>query len=257
MMELQAAERSAKERGLGLHSGKEAPTTKVVELSRLGEAKGRYYLSFLHRGTQGNRPPVWRGVVDVVLGGGSFRVYIPKEHFQIPFKLAGIVAPSSAMHPGEIADPFATEEWKDFSILHLQQREVEIQVDTSDRAGNFIGNLNLAASLLHAAERSAKAAQLNIWSAEGRVPARQSRFDVQNAAASGGDAIQPTMEEGWVPVVLADVADSTTVYLQRNTPEALEAMELVNASIQQAVSGTTTGFVPSKGELVCALFRDD
>lgn len=275
--ELQQAEATARSRSVGTHSDKEAPQTKVVELSRLGDSKGKYYLSFLQRGMQGTRPPVWRGIVDVVLGGASFRVYIPKEHFQIPFKLAGVIAPSSAINPGDTADAFATES-KDFAILSLQQREVELQVDTSDRAGNFIGNIqivggsNFAVQLveaglatvanaerlpyfaqLQAAEQKAKQQQKNIWSAGGSVPSRQVKLETQKAAANP-DAYR-ALNEDWTPVVLADGQDSSTVFLQSNTPEAIEGRRAVQAALQQAAAGS--GYAPSKNEMVCAYFKDD
>lgn len=79
----------------------------VVELSHLGEARARHYLSFLQRGMQGNRPPILRGVVDLVLGPSSLRVYIAKENFQIPVKVAGVIAPNAALNPNDKADPFA------------------------------------------------------------------------------------------------------------------------------------------------------
>lgn len=279
-VELQAAERLAKDTAAGLHSEKEGPTTKVVELARLGDSKGKYYLSFLHRGMQGNRPPVWRGVVDIVLGGGSFRVYIPKEHFVIPFKLAGVVAPNGATQPGEVADPFAAES-KEFAVLRLQQREVDIQVDTSDRAGNFIGNLslvggpNFAVSLVEAglatvsnaarlpygqallaAEASAKAAGKFIWSAEGGVPQRQSRMDAQKNALAA-DVLRPAAEaeSHWLAVSLADVEDGNTVFLHDASPAACEQRKAIREALQAASAGS--GYSPAKGEIVCALFRED
>ena len=57
---LMEAETQAVAAKLGLHSGKDSAITKIVELNRLGEAKGKSYLQFLQRGMQGNRAPCSR-----------------------------------------------------------------------------------------------------------------------------------------------------------------------------------------------------
>lgn len=276
---LQASELGARHRGLGLHSSKAAPEAKVVELSRLGEAKGKYYLAFLQRGMVQGRPPVLRGIVDGVVGGGSLRVYIPKEHFQIPFKIAGVTAPQGAFAPGDVADPLAAES-KEFTMTQLMQREVDIQVDTVDRAGNFIGNVSLvgasktfAITLVEAgfavvsnadrltyvhqlrdAEAAAKAKAVGIWSEGGAVPQRHARQEAAFAAASPDQLI--VARESWFPSTLVEVADANTVYLQSNTVEAREARSAIQAALQVAAAGSA--YTPKKkNELVCAYFRED
>jgi staphylococcal nuclease domain-containing protein 1 len=277
---LQSSELGARHRGLGLHSSKTAPETKVVELSRLGESKGKYYLAFLQRGMVQGRPPVLRGIVDAVVGGGSLRVYIPKEHFQIPFKIAGVTAPQGAVSPGDVADPLAAEA-KEFTMTHLMQREVDIQVDTVDRAGNFIGNVSLvgaaktfAVTLVEAglavvsnadrltyihqlrdAEAAAKSKALGIWSQAGAVPQRFARQEAAFAAASP-DHISVASDASWTPVTLVDVADANTVYVQVNTVEAREARSAIQEALQVAAAGSA--YTPKKkGELVCAYYRED
>ena len=273
------AERIAKEKQVGVHSSKDSPVTKVVELSRLGDAKGKYYLSFLHRGMQGNRPPVWKGVVDVVLGGGSFRVYIAREHFQIPLKLAGVIAPNGGSVQGEPADAFA-QEAKDFAIMQLQQVDVDVQVDTSDRAGNFIGNItygpqgkNFAVALVEAglatvanaerlpyysnllaAEKAAKDAKRNIWSAGASVPAKYAKMEAAKQAQDP-TSLRATPDAPWEPVVLANVVDGSTVFLQRRTPSAEAQLAAIQTAIEAAAAGEP--YLPGKGELVACYYKDD
>jgi staphylococcal nuclease domain-containing protein 1 len=274
------AERIAKAKQAGIHGTKDAPVTKLVELSKLGDAKGKYYLSFLHRGMQGNRPPVWKGVVDVVLGASSLRVYIAREHFQIPLKLAGVMAPNGAGINGEPADPFA-QEAKDFAVSQLQQVDVEVSVDTSDRAGNFIGcvtygpqNKNFAVALVEAgfatvanaerlpyysnllaAEKLAKDAKRNIWSSASSVPAKFAKMQAAMLAADPS-SLQAAVGAAWEPVTLANVVDGSSVFLQRRTPAAEAQLAAVSAALQLAASSAEP-YVPSKGELVACYYKED
>lgn len=272
---LQDAEASAKARGVGIHSGKTAPQTKVTELGRLGDAKAKYYLPFLQRGMSGNKAPLLKGVVDVVMGAGSFRVHIPKEHFQIALKLGGIIVPSSGFD-GAKDDAFAKES-KEFAVGRLQQREVEIQVDTSDRGGNFIGNLfingkNFALALLEEgyaainvggrsgpsqaftdAEASARAAKKNIWSSDAAAPGRLQKLG-EELKASGALVRASGASAQWRSATIANVLDGNTIVL--HYPEESEVLSRISEAV------TSLGSEPhfpsaKKGDLVAALFRED
>jgi staphylococcal nuclease domain-containing protein 1 len=279
---LQEAQSKARAQGLGVHSEKDAPVTNVVELSRLGESKGRYYLGFLQRGMVAGKPPALRGIVDVVLGGASYRIHIPREHFQIPFKLAGVIAPN-ALQSNEEGDPFAAES-KDFAVVHLQQREVIIHVDTVDRGGNFIGSLQLVSpsnalnfavqiveaglataanhdrlsygAQLDAAQAAAKAAKRYIWSEQGNLPSRHLRLEASRRATSS--AITPADAE-WVQARLVDVLDSTTVSLQRDDKESQALRQRMHAAIQAILADADTRGERSyaKGETVIVLYHED
>jgi staphylococcal nuclease domain-containing protein 1 len=279
--ELAAAEESAKEAQRGVHSDAAAPPMKVLELNRLGETRSRYYLSFLQRGMQGNRPPPLKGVVDLVLGPSSLRVYIPKENFQIPVKVAGVTTPSAAFNPNEKADPFA-QEAKEFTILLAQQRNVTVQVFTSDRAGNFISAVtledgtNVSVSLvaegfatvsnadrlpfaqqLIDAESEARAAGKHIWSAEGGVPQRALKMEQERAAANP-HALSRVLDESstFAPFMITDVADDgLSVYLQGYDAE----LDSKKGHIQDLINRTVAGaeYTPKKGERVIAQYSGD
>ena len=82
--------------------------------------------------------------MEFVASGSRFRVYIPRETCIVTFLLGGISCAKGGrtMPSGEVipADPYGDE-----SSLHVKemvlQREVEIEVENIDKAGNFIGYL--------------------------------------------------------------------------------------------------------------------
>ncbi|KPA84616.1 hypothetical protein ABB37_01140 [Leptomonas pyrrhocoris] len=279
--ELAAAEEAAKEEPKGVHRDIPGAPMKVLELSHLGETRSRYYLSFLQRGMQGSRPPPLKGVVDLVLGPSSLRVYIPKENFQIPVKVAGVMTPSTAFNPNEKADPFA-QEAKEYVIGIAQQRNVTIQVFTSDRAGNFIcavvledgTNLSVAlvtegyatvanvdrlpfAQQLIEAEGEARTAKKHIWSAEGGIPKRAVKMEQERAAANPHSLARVLDESAaFTPFMITEVAeDGLSVYLQGYDAE----QDSKKGHIQDLINRTVAGaeYTPKKGERVIAQYSGD
>ncbi|CCW62762.1 unnamed protein product [Phytomonas sp. EM1] len=279
---LQAAEERAKANKKGLHSDKPRPVVIITELGRLGESKGRYYLSFLQRGMQGGRPPVLRGIVDVVLGPTSFRVYIPKENFQIPLKLAGVIAPNAALRPNDKDDPFAGEA-KDFVTTLIQQREVNIQVYTSDRGGNFISSVTLPnginvsvalveeglatvgnadrlpfAEQLSASEAAARSAKKNIWSGEGSIPQRAAKIESERSAANS-TKLMPMVGDSSSSAryVISEVnEDGLSVYLQEYGPQVDEKKAEIQELLDRTVAASA--YTPKKrGELVVVEYKPE
>ncbi|KAG5470494.1 hypothetical protein LSCM1_01738 [Leishmania martiniquensis] len=279
--ELAAAEDGAKAEQKGLHRGTPAPPVKVLELNHLGETRSRYYLSFLQRGMQSNRPPSLKGVVDLVLGPSSLRVYIPKENFQIPVKVAGVITPSAAFHANEKADPFA-QEAKDFVIDLVQQRNAIIQVFTSDRAGNFISSValedgtNISVALvaegfatvgnadrlpfaqqLVDAESAARGAKKHIWSDAGAIPQRAVKMEQERAAASPRALARVLGEESkFVPYMITEIAENgLSVYLQGYSAEQDSKKGQIQDLINRTVAGES--YTPKKGERVIAQYSGD
>lgn len=70
-------------------------------------------------------------------------------HFDLP----GIKAPKTARNASEKSEPFGVD-GAEFSSNHYMQRDVDIELDSVDKAGGFIGSLylnkneNAAVSLL-------------------------------------------------------------------------------------------------------------
>lgn len=278
---LRDAEEAAKASFIGLQNTKVVcPPKTVVELGRLGESRGRYYLSFLQRGMQGSRPPALKGVVDIVLGPTSLRVYVPKEHFQIPVRLSGVIAPQTAMSATEKGDLFA-EEARDFVVRLIQQRDVTIQVYSSDRGGNFISAVlledgtNVSVALVEAglatignadrlpfaqqladAEATAREAARGIWSAAGGIPQRAAKME-QARAASNPHALARVLDGAkFKGYMLTEVADNgLSVFLQEYGPAIDEAKgRIQDLSNKTVASGE---YVPKKGELVVAQYATD
>nr|QBI71281.1 ebna2 binding protein P100 [Thermobia domestica] len=135
--ELVAAEVKAAKSGNGLHSKKgNAPTHRVADVS--GDlTKAKQFLPFLQRVGR------TEAVVEFVASGSRLRLYVPKETCLITFLLAGINCPRGARPAvggtGTVeSEPFG-EEALQFTKDKCLQREVEIQVEAMDKAGNYIG----------------------------------------------------------------------------------------------------------------------
>lgn len=135
--DLLQAEEKAKKSNQGLHDKKNIPTHRVSDMTG-NLTKCKQFLPFLQRAGR------MQGLVEFVASGSRFRVYIPRETCIITFLLGGISCPKGArmMPSGDKmpADPFGDEAalWVKEQVL---QREVEIEVESMDKAGNFIGFL--------------------------------------------------------------------------------------------------------------------
>ncbi|AWO98109.1 4SNc-Tudor domain protein isoform 2 [Scophthalmus maximus] len=149
--ELLAAEARAIKNGKGLHSKKEVPIHRVADIS--GETqKAKQFLPFLQRAGRSE------AVVEYVFSGSRLKLYMPKETCLITFLLAGIECPRSSRNlPGgmQVAEPFS-EEAMLFTKELVMQREVEVEVESMDKAGNFIGwlhieGVNLSVALVESA----------------------------------------------------------------------------------------------------------
>ncbi|KAF9352123.1 hypothetical protein BGX34_000166 [Mortierella sp. NVP85] len=150
--QLLVAETKAKEEGKGKHTTKEPPKYKWSDASE-NATKAKQFLPFFQRSGR------TQAIVDYVANGSRFKLIIPKENCKITFVLGG-------------------------------QRDVEIEVESLDKTGGFIGTMwlnkteNVAALLLeeglaqvhgysadqskhanqlYAAERTAKQERKNIW----------------------------------------------------------------------------------------------
>uniref|UniRef100_A0A8C7J3P1 Staphylococcal nuclease domain-containing protein n=1 Tax=Oncorhynchus kisutch TaxID=8019 RepID=A0A8C7J3P1_ONCKI len=136
--ELLAAEARAIKNGKGLHSKKEVPIHRVADIS--GETqKAKQFLPFLQRAGRSE------AVVEYVFSGSRLKLYMPKETCLITFLLAGIECPRGSRNmPGgmQVAEPFSDEAMA-FTKELVLQREVEVEVESMDKAGNFIGWLHI------------------------------------------------------------------------------------------------------------------
>lgn len=92
--------------------------------------------------------------------------------------MIGIRAPRTARNASEKSEPFGQESW-DYANRNYMQRDVEIELDTVDKSGGFIGSL-----YVNRTENAALAlvreglASVHAYSAEG-LPWANQLFDVE------------------------------------------------------------------------------
>lgn len=130
---LLVAEADAQKEGRGMWSSK-PPTAKQYQDYSESVQKAKMELGILQRQ---KRVP---GVVDFVKSSSRFVVLVPRENAKLTLVLSGIRAPRSSRGPGEAGEPFG-QEAHDFANRRCMQRDVEIDVETVDKAGGFIGTL--------------------------------------------------------------------------------------------------------------------
>nr|XP_002128402.1 staphylococcal nuclease domain-containing protein 1 [Ciona intestinalis] len=182
--DLLAAEQRAVKTCKGVNSKKEPPIHRVADVS--GDvAKAKQFLPFLQRAGKSE------AVVEYVFGGSRLKLFLPKETCLITFLLAGIDCPRGARNGAQgvmEADAYSDEALA-LTKENCMHREVSVEVETIDRAGNFIGwlfveGVNMSQLLLEnglskihftaersnfyrslqAAEEKAKTQKINIWS---------------------------------------------------------------------------------------------
>lgn len=146
--QLLAAETKASKSGHGLHSKKEPPVHRVVDVS--GDlAKAKLFLPFLQRAGR------TEAIAEFITSRSRLRLYLPKDSRLITLLLAGITYNKSkqGQSPYNDGEPFTDEEATNFTRERCMQREVQITVESMDRVGNYIGwlwveNVNLSVALV-------------------------------------------------------------------------------------------------------------
>ncbi|XP_051031751.1 staphylococcal nuclease domain-containing protein 1 [Phodopus roborovskii] len=265
--ELLAAEARAIKNGKGLHSKKEVPIHRVADIS--GDTqKAKQFLPFLQRAGRSE------AVVEYVFSGSRLKLYLPKETCLITFLLAGIECPRGARNlPGLVqeGEPFS-EEATLFTRELVLQREVEVEVESMDKAGNFIGWLHMdganlsvllveqALSKVHfTAERSTYYKPL--LSAEEAAKQRKEKIWAHYEEQPVEEAL-PVLEEkersaSYKPVFVTEITDDLHFYVQDvETGTQLEKlMENMRSDISShpPVEGS---YAPRRGEFCIAKFVD-
>ncbi|KAE8167795.1 SNase-domain-containing protein [Aspergillus tamarii] len=127
------AEADAQKDGKGMWSPK-PPKAKQYQDYSESVQKAKMEVSILQRQ---KRVPA---IVDFVKSGSRFTVLVPRENAKLTLVLSGIRAPRSARNPNEQSEPFG-QEAHDLANRRCMQRDVEIDVETIDKVGGFIGTL--------------------------------------------------------------------------------------------------------------------
>ncbi|XP_047478957.1 staphylococcal nuclease domain-containing protein 1-like isoform X1 [Penaeus chinensis] len=265
--DLLSAEAKAIKTNKGLHNKKETPIHRIADIS--GDvSKAKSFLPFLQRAGR------TEAVVEFVASGSRFRLFIPRETCLITFLLAGIScprgsrpAPGGGTLPGEAFG----EEALNLSKSLIMQREVEIEVDSMDKGGNYIGWLhvdkkNLSVHLveeglssvhvtaesskfyhaLSTAQTAAKQKKLNIWANY-----------VEEEKEEKVEELQHDRVLDYKPVMITEVSRDGTLFAQycSDGPALEQLMEKLRQEFNKnpPLAGAYT---PKRSELCAAQFID-
>ncbi|KAI3512755.1 hypothetical protein L1887_20074 [Cichorium endivia] len=255
---LLAAESRATSGRKGIHSSKDPPVMHVTDLLTASAKKAKDFLPFLQR----NRK--MSAVVEYVLSGHRFKLFVPKETCSIAFSFSGVRCPGRE-------EPYSNEA---ISLMRrkIMQRDVEIEVETVDRTGTFLGSLwdskaNVAITLLEAglarlqtsfgtdripdahllaqAEQFAKKQKLKIW-----------ENYVEGEEVTNGHTDDKKQKEEFMAVV-TEVLGGGKFYVQAVTDQKVAAIQNQLASLNLKEAPVIGSFNPKKGELVLAQFSAD
>ncbi|KAL1196830.1 Ribonuclease TUDOR 1 [Cardamine amara subsp. amara] len=244
----------------GIHSAKESPAMHITDLTVAAAKKAKDFLPSLQRI---RRLPA---VVEYVLSGHRFKLYIPKITCSIAFSFSGVRCPGRG-------EPFSDEA---ISVMRrrIMQRDVEIEVETVDRTGTFLGSMwesstNVAtvllegglakmqtsfgadriveAHLLEKAEKSAKNQKLKIW--ENYVEGEE--------VSNGNTATVETRQKETLKVVVTEVLEGGRFYVQSAGDQKIASIQNQLASLSIKDAPIIGSFNPKRGDIVLAQFSLD
>ncbi|KAJ2858245.1 hypothetical protein GGI22_003345 [Coemansia erecta] len=284
--QLLLAEAKAQEAKLGIHSGKPKQAAKITNASENAE-RAR---SFITHWQRSGRVPC---IVDYVSGGARLRLHIPKENCKLTFVLAGIRCPRTARNESEAGEPFGAEALA-YTTRHALQRNVEVEFETVDKVGGFVGTLWLSkdhslaedllkqglasvheysatqspySSRLFAAESQAQRQKCGMWFDYDAEKAEEEERQEQEAAAAREAQRQlernPTAAaaaQGLQPriefldVVVSEITSPTTMFIQIATQSNIKELEDLMAELSVAQMPATADFAPKAGQLVSACY---
>ncbi|EEH42596.2 uncharacterized protein PADG_07416 [Paracoccidioides brasiliensis Pb18] len=210
-----------------------------------------------------------------------------EDNAKLTLVLAGIRAPKSARNPGETSEPFG-QEAHDFAYRRCMQRDVEIDVDTTDNFGGFIGSLyvnreNFAkvlveeglatvhaysaeqsghAAELFAAEKKAKEARKGLWHdwdpSKDLEENEDNSLSAINGADDGTDALE--RKKDYRDVMITNVDETGKLKIQQigaGTTALIEMMNAFRAFHLNKANDTPLSGPPKAGDLVAACFSED
>ncbi|XP_034706766.1 ribonuclease TUDOR 1-like [Vitis riparia] len=256
---LLAAESRAIAGKKGIHSAKDSPVTHITDLVTASAKKAKDFLPFLQRS---RRLPA---IVEYVLSGHRFKLLISKETCSIAFSFSGVRCPGRD-------EPYSDEA---IALMRrkILQRDVEIEVETVDRTGTFLGSLwesktNMAVVLLEAglaklqttfgadrmadahllakAEQSAKQQKLKIW--ENYVEGQE----IANASGTENSRQKEVLQ-----VAVTEILDGGRFYIQPVGEQKVASIEQQLASLNLQETPLIGAFNPRKGDIVLAQFTAD
>ncbi|KAH0936639.1 hypothetical protein HID58_004100 [Brassica napus] len=255
---LLAAESRALSGKKGIHSAKEAPAMHITDLTVAAAKKAKDFLPSLQRI---RRIPA---VVEYVLSGHRCKLYIPKLTCSIAFAFSGVRCPGRG-------EPFSDEA---ISVMRrrIMQRDVEIEVETVDRTGTFLGSMwegrtNVATVLLEAglakmqtsfgadriveahileqAERTAKNQKLKIW-----------ENYVEGQEVSNGSTTVETRQKETLKVAVTEVLGGGRFYVQSVGDQRIASIQNQLASLSVKDAPIIGSFNPKRGDIIVSAPRE-
>ncbi|CAG8286109.1 unnamed protein product [Penicillium salamii] len=278
---LLAAEADAQKEGRGMWSPKPPKAKQVVDYSETVH-KAKLELGILQRQ---KRVPA---VVDFVKSASRFTILVPRDNAKLTLVLSGIRAPRSARGPSDAGEPFG-QEAHDLANRRALQRDVEIDVETIDKVGGFIGSLyinkeNFTKVLLEeglatvhaysaeqsghateyfAAEQQAKDARKGLWHDydPSKEAAEAEEAEAANGTGTESDAapVQRRKDYRDVMVTYIDPA-SAKLKLQQigtGTNALTELMSAFRTFHINKANDTPLSGPPKAGDWVAAQFTED
>jgi staphylococcal nuclease domain-containing protein 1 len=262
-----AEEDRAKKSQLGVHGSREkAPVSRLRDLTihpTVQAAKNQ--LGFLQREGQ------VRGYIEFIFNVGRYKIHIPKEQCTLFFSLVGVRPPQK----DDPAERPAFDQGCKFVTEHYIQRECEIDVETVDKNGGFVGRIffqgeNISLTLLEngfvsvfgpaaarqawgpqyrEAERHAQRQKVGLWlnydeAEEERKAEAARKAEEDKYANPSGEMLN---------IVISEVVDGSHFYYQIDSTEA-QALEEMMSELQLDLGAPIT---PKVGDLVRAQFSED
>ncbi|KAK7369584.1 hypothetical protein VNO80_11625 [Phaseolus coccineus] len=242
----------------GVHSAKDSPAMHITDLTIASAKKAKDFLPFLHRS---RKIPA---VVEYVLSGHRFKLLIPKETCSIAFAFSGVRCPGRN-------EPYSDEAIS-FMRRKIMQRDVEIEVETVDRTGTFLGSLwesktNVAITLLETgfaklqtsfgsdripdfhllerAEQSARSQKLKIW-----------ENYVEGEEVSNGAPVENKQQEV-LKVTVTEVLGGGKFYVNPVGDQKLASIQQQLSFLNLQEAPLIGAFNPKKGDIVLCLFGAD
>merc|ERR1719242_874892 len=273
--DLLAAEDKAQKSNKGMHGKKDQTTRRIADVS--GDvAKSKQFLPFLQRAGR------MQAVVEFIASASRYRLYIPRETCVITFLLSGVSCPRGdrKMPTGfQEGEPFGNEATA-FVKDQIMQKEVEIEVETMDKGGNFIGwcfdginNISVQlieegfASAFVMGDRSNYGSQIQIAedSAKRRKVRRWANYSEEEATKEIGkvdeDKEKKENEEdrkvNYTKVEETEVTQEAKIYAQH--VDEGPKLEALMKEIRDEFSNNPPlagAYTPKKGELCAAKFVD-
>lgn len=249
------AENRARKLQKGIHAKPESATqAHIVEVSEAKLAKQKFPALQRHG--------KMRGVVEYEFSPSRFKIYVPKENCQIVLSLSGVQTPTR--------DDELFKTALSFVKAKSHQHDVDFDVQAQDtRGAGFIGNVwvnkqSLSAMLLEEglgkiyrgagdtemviAESIAKKKKRGMWKDYDEVAEEVQRKKI----AEEKEQKKPKQE--FVDVIVTEIVDGTTVWVQIVGPEAEQLEELMK---KLAVDDGSAEYLPKEKELVKAQFTAD